>query len=71
MPSQKQEVIIVRSSVIMALTLLTLFREFHPANVMAACRLPHAEIAGLPVLLPVRSCRAYLLAEADIMSTTV
>jgi hypothetical protein len=33
-----------------ALALLTLFREFHPANVMAACRLLHAEIAELPVL---------------------
>jgi len=71
MPSQKQEVSISRSSVIVALTVLTLFREFHPANIMAACRLLHAEIVGLPVLLPVRSCRAYLLDEADIMATTV
>ena len=50
MPSQKQEVIISRSSVIVALTLLTLFTQFHPANVMAACTLLHTEVAELPVL---------------------
>jgi len=72
MLSQKQDVIISRSSDIVVLTLLTLFTEFHPANVMAACRLLHAEIVELPVLwLPARSCRIYLLAEVDIMATKV